>query len=126
MRYTSALAGCAAIAALLASQPAAAFRCGSKLVSEGDPASKVRSFCGDPTGIQTRTVVRSGFPRQRVRATPPGVILQDEVILADRSFVEVVVEEWTYNLGPRKLMRLVRFENGFVVEVVPLGYGYVE
>ena len=37
---------------------------------------------------------------------------------------EVVVEEWTYNLGPYQFMRLVRIENGRVVEVKPLGYGY--
>jgi hypothetical protein len=113
---------------LLAVAPGAlAFRCGSQLVTEGDHASQVRAACGEPTGIQTRTIVRSGVTRQRLlRTTPPGVILQDEILIPDRSFVEVVVEEWTYNLGPRKLMRLVRFENGFVVEVVPLGYGFVE
>jgi len=37
---------------------------------------------------------------------------------------EVVVEEWTYNLGPRLLMRLVVLENGYVEDVKPLGYGY--
>jgi hypothetical protein len=37
-----------------------------------------------------------------------------------------VVEEWTYNLGPNRMMRVVRFENGIVVEVTHLGYGYHE
>ena len=37
---------------------------------------------------------------------------------------EVVVEEWTFNLGPYQLMRSVRLENGFVAEIKSLGYGY--
>ena len=37
---------------------------------------------------------------------------------------EVVIEEWTYNLGPHQLMRVVRLENGYVAEIKQLGYGY--
>jgi hypothetical protein len=37
---------------------------------------------------------------------------------------EVVVEEWTYNLGPRLLMRVVRLEDGYVEDIKHLGYGY--
>ena len=36
---------------------------------------------------------------------------------------EVVVEEWTYNLGPRLLMRVVVLEDGYVEDVKHLGYG---
>ena len=32
----------------------------------------------------------------------------------------------TYNFGPSKLMRLVRFADGFVEDVQELGYGYRE
>ena len=35
-----------------------------------------------------------------------------------------MVEDWTYNFGPYQLMRQVRLENGFVVDVKNLGYGY--
>jgi hypothetical protein len=38
--------------------------------------------------------------------------------------VEVLVETWTYNLGPTKLMQQVRIEGGYVVEVNALGYGH--
>ncbi len=37
---------------------------------------------------------------------------------------EVLIEEWTYNLGPYQLMRTVRLENGVVAEIRNLGYGY--
>ena len=46
------------------------------------------------------------------------------MLINDRSYVEVIVEEWTYNFGPRKLMRIIRFENGLVADVKELGYGY--
>ena len=38
--------------------------------------------------------------------------------------IEVPVETWIYNLGPNKLMRRIRFEDGIVVEIETLGYGY--
>jgi hypothetical protein len=40
--------------------------------------------------------------------------------------VEIPVEVWIYNLGPSKLMRQIRFEDGKVVEIETLGYGYHE
>ena len=53
-----ALASSALVSALLlaVATPAAAdgMRCGSKLVTKGDPRAKVRQFCGEPTDIQTR------------------------------------------------------------------------
>jgi len=116
-----------AAVALLVAGPAEAFRCGSRLVSRGDPQAKVRNFCGDPVAVQERVIYRSGPTRAPITSgLPPGVGDRDEVVAYDRSLVEVVIEEWTYNLGPRKLMRLVRFENGFVAEVKTLGYGYTE
>lgn len=37
---------------------------------------------------------------------------------------DVVIEGWTYNLGPHQLPRIVRLENGFVAEIKHLGYGF--
>jgi hypothetical protein len=105
--------------------PAAALRCGNKLVQRGDPMPKVLKFCGDPVATQTRSIVRRGIPRSRVfRDGKFSRYADDELLINDRSFVEVLVEEWTYNFGPRKLMRVIRFENGLVADVIALGYGY--
>jgi hypothetical protein len=41
-------------------------------------------------------------------------------------FIEIPVDVWVYNLGPSKLMRRIRFEDGRVVAIDTLGYGYVE
>jgi len=40
--------------------------------------------------------------------------------------VEVPVEYWTYNFGPNKLMRRIRFVDGLVEEIETLDYGYNE
>jgi hypothetical protein len=115
------------LAGVLSAGSAEAFRCGARLISRGDPAAKVRSFCGEPTGVQEHVIYRSGPTRPPVNAArPPGSPGRDELATWDRSLVQVVVQEWTYNFGPRKLMQLVRFENGFVVAVESIGYGFVE
>jgi hypothetical protein len=95
---------------LAAAAPAHAFRCGSRIITRGDPVEKVLQYCGEPVAVTKRLKQRSYFMESGVRL--PGAI------------EEVVVEEWTYNLGPRLLMRLVVLENGYVEDVKPLGYGY--
>ena len=106
-----------ALAALLLTLalPASAdgMRCGSKLVSNGDPRAKVRQFCGEPTDIQTRQILRR-----------PTYNLGGRVFTYGDGYVEVPVEIWTYNFGPYKLMRQVKFVDGRVDEIETLGYGY--
>ena len=117
----------AGLALLLATGPALAFRCGNRLVSEGDHYSEVLKICGEPVGIQERVIYREGLTRPRLRVEGPGGFrYEEEVIQYRRSYVEVLVEEWTYNFGPRRLMQRVRFENGFVAGIDQLGYGYRE
>lgn len=119
-----------AVAALLAAEPALAFRCKGKIVREGDPQAKVLHYCGEPVTAQQRYVWRSGVPTgwtgRRLALETDGARIEhrEELLVHDRSVVEVLVEEWTYNLGPHKLMRVVRFENGVVVDVATRGYGY--
>jgi Protein of unknown function (DUF2845) len=111
-----ALASALATALLFAwSGPAAAdaMRCGSKLVGSGDTRTKVRQMCGEPTDVQTRTILRRPFLDVRGRFVP----------FAD-GLIEVPVEIWTYNFGPYKLMRRVRFVDGLVEDIDTLGYGY--
>ena len=67
-------------------------------------------YCGEPVAVTQRLKQRSYFMESGVRV--PGAL------------EEVVVEEWTYNLGPYQLMRVVLLENGYVEEIKHLGYGY--
>lgn len=108
------LVGLALVAAALAA-PAHAdgLRCGGRLIRDGDPRAQVRTFCGDPADVQTRSILRRPVYNLGGRR----VFFGDEV-------VEIPVEVWTYNFGPNKLMRRVRFVDGVVDEVETLGYGY--
>jgi hypothetical protein len=99
------------VAALAAGGPAAAdsMRCGSKLMTDGDPSDKVLAYCGEPASIERREILR-GYGYHR------GV--------AVHSAYEVSVEMWTYNFGPHKLMYRLRFEDGLLVDVDTLSHGY--
>jgi hypothetical protein len=92
-----------------------AMRCGSRLVTFGDTRSAVINTCGEPTEVETRTILR--------RAT---YALNGRVFLFGDGYVEIPVEIWTYNFGPYKLMRTVRFVEGRVDEIKTLGYGFRE
>ena len=102
---------CLIAAALAAAGPAAAdsMRCGSKLMTDGDPSNKVLAYCGEPAAIERRDILRPwGYHR--------GVTVH--------STYEVSVELWTYNFGPSKLMYRLRFEDGLLVDVETLTHGY--
>jgi Protein of unknown function (DUF2845) len=99
---------------LIASTPAFAFRCGTKLVSKGDTRDQVATKCGEPTEVMKLTSI---FRRPTIWANGRPYYLGED-------FVEVPVEGWVYNLGPNKLMRKVIFEDGVVSDIVTLGYGY--
>jgi hypothetical protein len=114
---------------LLFMQPALALRCGNKLVSEGDHQLKIQKYCGEPAAIKYRTIYRSGIPANRYRRLQHDMsqpASSAELLIHNRSLVEVQIEEWTYNFGPRRLMRVIRFENGVVTDVSNLGYGFID
>lgn len=105
------------LAAALAAAPAWAdsFRCGTKLVTDGDSTDKVQALCGPPSDVTRSEVWRRPviwrFGRPYYVSDQPA---------------PVAVEFWTYNLGPQKLMRRLRFEDGLVTGIETLGHGYHE
>jgi hypothetical protein len=111
-------------------------RCGTRIVSKGDLQAKVLKFSGEPVQKLERLSYRAGIhPDQRTRTTisvaPDNASTPDDQIEVPRIYryygsTEVVVENWTYNLGPHKLMRIITFKNSVVVKVQTLGYGYNE
>lgn len=107
----------AGLACLLATSLASAdaMRCGSRIVSDGATRTSVRQLCGEPSDITTRTILRR--PRYQ---------LADRTVVFGDGLVEVPVEVWTYNFGPYKLMRRVRFVDGQVDDIETLGYGFHE
>ncbi|MEO8063454.1 MAG: DUF2845 domain-containing protein [Pseudomonadota bacterium] len=99
---------------VLAASPAFAFRCGTRIVSEGDTRSEVAAKCGEPADVVTQ---RSVFRR-------PVIWTAGRPYYIGENLIEIPVESWVYNLGPNKLMQRVRFEGGVVVDIESLGYGY--
>jgi hypothetical protein len=75
----------------------------------------VRHFCGEPTDVQTHYIQRR-----------PSFSAGGRFYTYGNGYVEIPVEIWTYNFGPYKLMRQIRFVDGMVDEIESLGYGYHE
>ncbi|MCP5327170.1 MAG: DUF2845 domain-containing protein [Sinobacteraceae bacterium] len=100
---------------LLAAAPAQAdgFRCGTRLVVEGSTRGEVLARCGEPTDVERRSILRR-----------PMFWRHGRPYYLSHELVEVPLEFWTYNLGTHKLMRRLRLEDGIVVEIETLGYGY--
>ena len=82
-------------------------------VSDGDTIDKVAALCGPPTDIQRREVLRR--PIQWYSGRPYYTSYEP---------VAIPIEYWIYNLGPNKLMRRLKFEDGLLVDVETLSHGY--
>ena len=90
---------------------AASLRCGNALVSDGAMKSEVLSKCGEPTAKETRTESDETRTRDRESDT------------STKHVVNKTIDEWTYNLGANRLVQVVVFENGKLVDVKSAGYG---
>jgi len=88
-------------------------RCGNALITRGDNILRVQHECGDPA-YAAQYVVYGLHPVYNGLLN----IYSDET-------VPITVEEWTYNFGPTRFMRKLRFENGQLVTIESLqSYGY--
>jgi Protein of unknown function (DUF2845) len=98
---------------LLAAMPAAAdaMRCGSKLIAEEDSIEKVLFYCGEPVSKERYWIVRQ--PRYYIGSNEYAFPGEEDV----------PVDRWTYDFGPNKLMRRLRFVAGVLESIETLGYG---
>jgi hypothetical protein len=81
--------------------------CGGRIIVIGDSKSDVLMKCGEPAMKDTH---QEEF-RERVD-TGLG------------QTVYVAVEEWTYNFGPNRFVRIFTFRNGKVSDIKTGGYGF--
>lgn len=108
--YAGAIA-VAAAATVLGAAPAEAMRCRHKVITIGDRSAKLLHYCGKPYAVQSRPA-SAGFVGNIGGALFP-------------TFSEdLLIEEWTYNFGPNRLMRVVWLENGVVARIEQAGYGF--
>ena len=114
----------ALLALTLFATPAHAFRCGNKIVTKDMHEAQVRRACGAPATVRNigRTLrninipIGSNYGGGWTTRHFPGYGFSQEV----------VITEYVYNFGPRKLMRRLLFEGGVLVSIETLGYGYRE
>ena len=95
---------------------AQAMRCGNKLITQGDSIAKVATLCGDPSQVDHTSIVRS----------TASTFVNGRWVQSGGAQVEIPVEVWLYNFGPDKLMQQIRFEDGRVVKIETLDFGYAE
>jgi hypothetical protein len=81
--------------------------CSGRVVSIGDLKSDVLMKCGEPA---VKDVRQEEF-RERVDAGLGRTVY-------------VTVEEWTYNFGPNRFVRIFTFRNGRVSDIKTGGYGF--
>lgn len=98
-----------------------AFRCGNRLVSFGDAAWDVAAKCGDPSWVDSRQENHVEYV-YTAPYLPGGATSGARVPVA--TIVQVNIEEWTYNMGPSQFIRVLRFENSRLVDIMTGGYGY--
>ena len=99
---------------LPSSADAATLRCGNQLVADGASKSDVLLKCGEPMAKESRTESVGDKLKQRG---------EDGTSTTTEKTVIKTIEEWTYNFGPNRLIQVVVFENGKLVDVRSGGYG---
>ena len=109
----------------LAAAPAHAFRCKNKIVKDGMHELQVIAICGKPTTQRHIGYVLRGV-NLGYRRLSVGGLRQTYYPAYSNLSEEVIVTEYVYNFGPRKLMRRLVFEGGVLVTIETIGYGYIE
>ena len=102
---------------------AGSLQCGEPLIGEGTNQAEVTARCGQPYQVNRQTLYSEG-----AAALPGGPLAGNGLPVlpapVGRSGSETPVETWIYNFGPNRLMQSIRFDNGVVVKIESLGYGF--
>jgi hypothetical protein len=94
-----------------------AFSCGTRLVEIGNTRYDVISKCGSPDW-------KDSWEEERIeRVWGYSYTTKGLTRVPVATIVHVTIEEWVYNLGPTKFVRILRFENNRLVDVDSGGYG---
>ncbi len=107
------------------SEPAAAFRCGSKLIKDGMHEVQVVAVCGKPATLRNLGVAVRSYDYGYYRQSSPGWSGYSRPGIGGLA-QEVIITEYVYNFGPRKFMQRLIFEGGVLVTIETIGYGYTK
>jgi hypothetical protein len=136
------------------SASASGLRCNSKVIKTGDSQYKFFRLCGEPAYVEKKVVYlsssvsskRSGEGRYHTHDEKQGSHQKTlgkkhnsrangftttqyrrgnsaDEIRHERE-EEVLIEHWTYDFGPNRLVQKVRFVDGVATTISNQGYGY--
>jgi len=114
------------VVTIMLAQPAHAFRCKSKLVKDGMHEQQVIAVCGEPTTARHLGYTIRAYNIGWRNSYPGGLSTGRTYPGYGNLHQQVVITEYIYNFGPRKLMRRLIFEGGVLVTIETIGYGYIE
>ena len=98
----------------------AAFQCGSKIIKMNSAQDDVLQHCGDPSSVnewEEERVMRGSGRVSMPRGGTPYIAAPVTTI------IHVKIQEWTYDTGPNHLRRILRFENGRLIDIKTDNYG---
>jgi hypothetical protein len=110
MRGKGLVIGAAGLLLTLAPIAASAFYCGNNLINPGDTTIEVLHACGQPDSVESWNEVKN------VSHFRYGFLWY--------SLENVHVEQWVYNFGPSRFIRILRFENGILEHIESGNYGF--
>ena len=103
------------------------FWCSNNLITEGTSRFKVLSQCGEPDYKDIRfekrikrDYYRDLFMSEQLRWYREKELYREPYLAVE----EILIEEWTYNLGPTRFIRYLIFENGRLVDIKTGDYGF--
>jgi len=84
----------------------------------GDTMSAVLYNCGEPTWVDRRQ-------EWRWQTVPAGTIVDGWYVGRQPRTMKILleIEQWTYDLGRNKFIRIFTFENGILTSIETGGYG---
>jgi len=99
-------------------------QCGRNIVSHGDSLMAVKNACGTPDFTDRRIEVRT----ERRHVAGPCFKERGQLRCGrtEEHSVEITIDEWVYDFGPRRFVESLTFEQGKLVRVVSGAYGKKE
>lgn len=111
----------------IAANAEANMRCGSKLISIGDSKAEVLVKCGEPL-LKEAVAVKEESKRIDIPLTSePNVGAgnsaddSDPAVVRRKETITKTVDQWTYNQGSGKLLKILTFEGSELVAIVTGG-----
>jgi hypothetical protein len=97
-----------------------ALRCHGRIVSEGALKFDVVAKCGEPTWVE----VQEGLYNEIYGYGMDGFAGVSNIYADFHWADKIVIEEWTYNFGPHRLIYYLTFKNGALWLIRTGGRGY--